>query len=97
MDGIIFLTDSQRKTGLDHFRFGENARISRCSASPHSALLRPRTRHLERSEAFENSEIFAEAISLATSRTSAIRRDCELYQGFPSFASCLQNIARLRV
>jgi hypothetical protein len=29
MDGIICLTDSQRKTGLEHFRFGEHARISR--------------------------------------------------------------------
>ena len=29
MDGIICLTDSQRKTGLEHFRFRENARISR--------------------------------------------------------------------
>jgi hypothetical protein len=28
MDGIICLTDSQRKTGLEHFRFGENTRIS---------------------------------------------------------------------
>lgn len=29
MDGIVCLTDSQRKTGLEHFRFGENSRISR--------------------------------------------------------------------
>lgn len=29
MDGIICLTDSQRKTALEHFRYGENARISR--------------------------------------------------------------------
>ena len=29
MDGIVFLTDSQRRTGTEHFRFGENARISR--------------------------------------------------------------------
>ena len=29
MDGIIRLTDAQRKSALEHFRFGANARISR--------------------------------------------------------------------
>jgi putative transposase len=29
MDGIIQLTDSQRKTVLHHFRFGSTARVSR--------------------------------------------------------------------
>ncbi len=29
MDGIIRLTDEQRKSALEHFRFGANARISR--------------------------------------------------------------------
>ena len=36
MDGIICLTESQRKTALEHFRFGDSARISR---SAHGSLL----------------------------------------------------------
>jgi hypothetical protein len=31
MDGIICLTESQRKTALEHFRFGDSARLSRRS------------------------------------------------------------------
>ncbi len=53
MDGIIRLTDAQRKSALEHFRFGENARISR------RAVLRTTTLC---TFAYENSALAAKLI-----------------------------------